>query len=124
MKRMTIFEPTMCCPTGICGPGVDSNLLRISTVLNNLKNHDVIVERYNLTNNPSVFVDNKEINNMLEEQGIEILPVTMVDGVVVKTKEYPTNEEIASFLEVPLDLLASSPKKELLGGCDPNSGCC
>lgn len=37
MKTMQIFEPAMCCSTGLCGVGVDPELLRISTVLDTLK---------------------------------------------------------------------------------------
>src|SRR5690554_2057070 len=99
MKKMEIFEPAMCCPTGVCGPSVDPELLRLSTVLNNLKSNGVVVERHNLTNNPLIFVKNTEINSMLDKEGVEILPVTMVDGVVVKTKSYPSNEEICSLLD-------------------------
>ena len=33
MKTMKIYEPAMCCTTGLCGVGVDSELLRVSTVL-------------------------------------------------------------------------------------------
>lgn len=93
MKKMVIFDPAMCCSTGVCGPSVDKNLLRVSTVINRLEKKGVLVERHNLTSNPQIFVDNKEINKMLNDEGIDILPVTMVDGKVVKTKEYPTNEE-------------------------------
>jgi hypothetical protein len=46
MKNMKIFEPAMCCPTGLCGVGVDPELLRISTVLDTLKRHGVIVDRH------------------------------------------------------------------------------
>ena len=37
MKKMMIFEPAMCCSTGVCGPSVDENLLRVSTIINRLK---------------------------------------------------------------------------------------
>ena len=124
MKKMIIFEPAMCCPTGVCGPSVDKELLRISTVINNLKNNGVIVERHNLTSNPLIFVQNEEINNILDKEGIEILPVIMVDGVVVKTKGYPTNEEFCSLLEVAEDYLKAPDKNTSKGYCDPNSGCC
>lgn len=123
LKKMIIFEPAMCCSTGVCGPSVDKELLRISTVINNLKNNGIVVERYNLSSNPQVFVDNAEINNMLNNDGIEIFPVTMVDGVVVKTKEYPTDEEISKLLEVPLNKLKPVEKKQSGGCCGPN-GCC
>lgn len=108
MKKMEIFEPAMCCPTGICGPSVDPELLRISTVIDNLKKNGVTVERYNLTNNTLVFVQNKKINKILNEDGTEILPVIMVDGEVVKTKGYPTNEEFCSLLDITEDYLKSA----------------
>jgi hypothetical protein len=111
MKKMIIFDPAMCCSTGVCGPGVDKELLRVSTVLNNLKSKGVLVERHNLTNNPQIFVDNKTINEMLNKDGIDILPVTMVDGEVVKTKAYPTNEEFCELLQVPEDYLKITIKK-------------
>ena len=52
MKKMQIFEPAMCCPTGLCGVGVDPELLRISAVLNSLKKNGVTVDRFNLTDAP------------------------------------------------------------------------
>lgn len=58
MKKMIIFDPAMCCSTGVCGPGVDPELLRVSTVLSNLKKNGIQVERYNLSHNPEAFVHN------------------------------------------------------------------
>jgi len=101
MKKMEIFDPAMCCSTGVCGPSVDKNLLRVSTLLNRLEKKGVKVERYNLSSDPKAFIDNKTINNMLVDEGVDVLPVTMVEGRVVKTKEYPTNEEFIKFLEIP-----------------------
>ena len=37
MKKIHIYEPAMCCPTGLCGPSIDPELLRMSFVMNNLK---------------------------------------------------------------------------------------
>jgi hypothetical protein len=86
MKKMIIFDPAMCCSTGVCGPSVDKELLRVATLLNNLKSHGVVVERHNLTGNPQIFVDNKTVNRMLLKEGVEVLPIVMIDGEVVKTK--------------------------------------
>ena len=119
MKKMIIFDPAMCCSTGVCGPSIDKNLLRVSTLLNNLKNKGVIVERHNLTNNPQMFVDTKVISTMLLKDGVEVLPVTMVDGEVAKTKAYPTNEEILNLLELPADFLKVTIKRQSKG-----DGCC
>ena len=128
MKKMIIFEPAMCCSTGVCGPGVDRQLLRVSSIINNLKNNGILVERYNLSSNPQMFVDNKTINKMLNESGIEVLPVTMVDGIVVKTKKYPTDEEFGDLLDVPVSSLKSVIKKPSIKkpskGCGCDGGCC
>lgn len=63
MKKIEIFEQAMCCPTGVCGPAIDPELLRMSFVLNNLKSSQVEAERFNLTNNPEAFVENQAINH-------------------------------------------------------------
>lgn len=116
MKKMIIFDPAMCCSTGVCGPSVDKNLLRVSTLLNNLKSNGVLVERYNLASSPQVFLENKIVSDMLNNQGVEVLPITMVDGEVVKTKAYPTNEEFCNLLEIPEGYLKVTIKK-------PSKGC-
>ena len=128
MKKMVIFDPAMCCSTGVCCPSVDKNLLRVSTVLNRLEKKEIMVERHNLSSNPKIFVDNKVVNKLLVDEGVDVLPITMVDGEVVKTKEYPTNEEFVSLLEIPKEyimseLQAKKEKKENTGCCG-GSGCC
>lgn len=133
MKKMIIFDPAMCCPTGVCGPSVDPELLRVATVINSLKNKGVTVERHNLTSNPQAFVDNKVINQLLNSEGVDVLPVTIVDGEVVKTKGYPTNEEFCTMLDVPESYLKAKVSKiSDLGkvikiksnGCGCDDGCC
>lgn len=110
MKKIQIFEPAMCCPTGLCGVGVDSELLRISTVLNTLKKDGVEIERFNLTNSPIEFINNKIVNKYINEKGADILPVTVVDGEIAVSGRYPTNEEIVKFLGVSVSTLSSQPK--------------
>ncbi|NFN85979.1 arsenite efflux transporter metallochaperone ArsD [Clostridium sporogenes] len=123
MKKMMIFDPAMCCSTGVCGPSVDPELLRVATTINRLKNNGILVERYNLTSNPQIFVDNKEINEILNKEGVEILPVTIVDGVIVKTKAYPTNKEFCELLDIPEDSLKITIKNPSKG-CNCKGGCC
>lgn len=122
MKKMIIFDPAMCCSTGVCGPSVNPELLRISTTINNLNNKGILVERYNLTSNTQIFVDNKTINELLMEKGVDILPVTMLEGKIVKMGSYPTNEEICNLLEISPDLLRAEVNKS--NGCNCKGGCC
>lgn len=122
MRKMIIFDPAMCCPTGVCGPSVDKNLLRVSTIISRLEKKGITVERHNLTNNPKIFVDNKVVNKMLMDGGVDVLPITMLNGKVVKTKEYPTTEEFVKMLDIPKEYLMSGVKVRKTK--KQNSGCC
>ncbi len=131
MKKMKIFEPAMCCETGLCGVGVNPELLRISTVLNALKSNGVVVDRYNLNNAPMEFVNDKVINAHINAHGPEGLPVVTVDDEIVITGRYPTNEEFTSLLNLPEGMLAEQrrPVKAKIirrksGGCGCKGGCC
>lgn len=102
MKKVEIFDPPMCCPTGVCGPAIDPELLRIATVINSLKEKGADISRHGLSSDPMVFITRQVINDILQNEGAEVLPVTLVDGQVVKTKAYPTNQELSDWLEVPM----------------------
>lgn len=123
MVKMIIFDPAMCCPTGLCGPVIDMELLRISTAIGNLEKNGVKVERYNLNSNPQAFVDNIVINEILNRDGVDVLPVTIVDGKVVKTKKYPANNELIKFLGVPEDYLKAKEKPAVKDSCCSNGRC-
>lgn len=125
MKNMQIFEPAMCCSTGLCGVGVDHELLRISTVLNTLEKNNIKIERFNLSNAPQEFITNKVVNNYIKEKGVEGLPITVVDGEIVISGRYPANEEIAKLLDIPMSYIDdSSHNKQKSSGCDCSNGCC
>lgn len=130
MKKMKIFEPAMCCSTGICGVGVDPELLRISTVLDTLKKHGVVVDRFNLNSAPMEFITDQTINAYINETGPEGLPAVMVDGKIVITGRYPTNEEFTKLLDLPDRVLAGPVQpvavkiKKNTGGCGCKGGCC
>lgn len=111
MKKMEIFDPAMCCSTGVCGPSIDKNLLRVSTVINRLDKKGIKVERFNLASQPQNFIDNNLVNELLNKDGVEILPITIVDGRILKTKEYPTNKEFADFLDIPESHISLEVKK-------------
>ena len=131
MKIMKIYEPAMCCSTGLCGVGVDPELLRISTVLNTLKNNGVHVDRFNLTNAPQEFVTNKTVNSFVKEKGVEGLPVIVLDGEIIITGRYPSNEEFVKLLNVPESYIGEKPdavneasKKTQACGCSGGDCCC
>lgn len=128
MKKMFIYEPAMCCSTGLCGVGVDPELLRISTVLNNLEKNGITVERFNLSNSPMEFVKNTDVNKLMMDEGVDVLPVTVLDGKIVKTAKYPTNDEMISLLGVPRSYLGDENKSantiKITKKLNVDSGCC
>jgi len=124
MSKMYIYEPAMCCPTGLCGVGIDPELLRISTVLNTLKKNGIEVERYNLSNSPMEFMTNAAVNTLLNEKGVDILPITVFDGNIVITARYPANDEFIKLFNLPKDMLNDPIKPKKTGGCGCKGGCC
>lgn len=131
MKKMQIFEPAMCCSTGLCGVGANPELLRISTVLNSLKKIGVDVERFNLSSAPQEFINNNVVNQYLNAIGADGLPVVVLDGQIMITGRYPTNAELTKLLDLPAGTLENkpisvkvkvTPKKS--GGCNCKGGSC
>ena len=126
MSKMEIYDPAMCCSTGICGPSVNPELLRVATLIENLKKKGIDVIRHNLSSEPQAFVTNQDINNELNKGGVEVLPITTVDGKIVKRGSYPTNEEFAGWLGVqPEEMETKSVKVKVVKKCNCGSkGCC
>jgi hypothetical protein len=124
MKELCIYEPALCCETGICGVNVDPELLRISTVLNTLKNEGVVIGRYNLNNAPMEFVKSDVVNKYLNEKGVEGLPVVTLDGKIVISGRYPTNDEILTLLELPARLLLPKGVTECCCCGTEEENCC
>lgn len=119
MSNIEIFDPAMCCSTGVCGPSIDPELLRVATVINSLKEKGIIIKRHGLSNEPQDFINNKVISAILQKEGADVLPVTLIDGEIVKTNSYPTNEELSEWLGIEIN---DKPQKK--SGCCGPEGCC
>lgn len=126
MSKIQIYDPAMCCSTGVCGPSVNPELIRVAAVIENLKKIGIEVERHNLSSDPSAFVSNQIISDELNKSGADVLPITLADGKIVKKGSYPTNEELSKWLGVPVgDIAASSVKVKVVKKCNCGSkGCC
>ena len=123
MNKMQIFEPAMCCSTGLCGVGVDPELLRISTILNTLKKKGGVIERFNLSNSPQEFIKNKAVNEFINVNGVDELPIIILNGQIVIAGRYPTNDEFSSMLGIPANILGGSSKTSGSCGCS-GGNCC
>ena len=121
MKTIEIFDPAMCCSTGVCGPSIDPELLRIATVVNALKDKGIVIQRHGLASEPQDFIANEAVNALLQKEGADILPLTILDGKVVKSKYYPTNQELAEWLGVEIVPHSSEQSSDC---CCGTKGCC
>ena len=65
MVVLQVFDPPMCCSTGVCGPKVNPTLPRFAADLNWLKSQGVHVERFNLAQNPDAFTKDSVVEQML-----------------------------------------------------------
>jgi arsenite methyltransferase len=100
MTKLQVYDPPMCCSTGICGPNPDPVLPRFAADLHWLASIGVDVERYNLAQQPQAFVANPVVKAALTEHGNECLPLVLVDGVAVSRGSYPARGALARFAGV------------------------
>ena len=96
--EVEIFDPPMCCPTGMCGPTIDQTLLDLNEMIQALQAQGVIVARYQMTSHPNAFLNNAEVMKLVLEKQMEALPITVVHGKVIKTQSYSSLEEIKTHL--------------------------
>ena len=93
-----LFDPPMCCPTGLCGPTLDQTLLDVNEMILTLQAEGHTVERYQMTGQPQAFLSNPDVMRLVREQQMAALPITVVRGQVVKVGAYPTLAEIKTHL--------------------------
>lgn len=125
MSKLEIFDPAMCCSTGVCGPSVDPELLRVSTIVNILNKKGFNVIRYNLSQEPQAFVQNQKVSELLKSKGSEALPITILNGEVVKSGCYPSRKDFSEWLEIDASELNSNiVKKAKKCCCGDNGGGC
>jgi AhpD family alkylhydroperoxidase len=98
MKKIQVFDPALCCSTGVCGTEVDQALVDFSADVDWLKHAGGQIERFNLAQQPMAFADSPIVKAFLERSGAEGLPLILLDGATVLTGRYPTRDELAQWL--------------------------
>lgn len=94
-----IFDPPMCCPTGMCGPTIDQTLLDLNEMLMTLESKGITVARYQMASHPNAFLTNGEVMKIVRDQQMAALPITVIHGKVIKVGSYPNQAEVEKFLE-------------------------
>ncbi|MBL0216695.1 MAG: arsenite efflux transporter metallochaperone ArsD [Myxococcales bacterium] len=128
MTEIRVFDPAMCCSTGICGPSVDPKLARFAADLAWLKDQGVAVERFNLAQQPAAFATDPAVVAALEAKGEASLPLVKVNGEVKSSGVFPSRDELAIWAGVQERTAAPQA-----GGCcgsadqvedEDEGGCC
>jgi len=117
MPKLEVYDPPMCCSSGVCGPSVDPVLPRFAADLKWLEGRGVEVARFNLAQQPGAFAGNETVKRALGENG-DGLPLILVDGRIVSRAVYPTRKELAALVGITVEetpSLCSPAVEELVG---------
>ncbi|MDA8065129.1 MAG: arsenite efflux transporter metallochaperone ArsD [Thermaerobacter sp.] len=94
--QVWIFDPELCCSSGVCGPAPDPSLLTVLATVERLRAEGAAVARFQLSRQPDAFLAHPEVQRLIRERGVAALPIVVVNGRVVATGAYPTYDQIRS----------------------------
>lgn len=120
MKTIQVFDPALCCGTGVCGVDVEQALVSFSADAAWAKQNGARIERFNLAQQPMAFAENSTVKGFLERSGEDALPLVLVDGEVAMAGRYPDRGELARWAGILQ--IATEPKAP--GSCCSGSECC
>lgn len=95
-----VFDPAMCCSTGVCGPDVDDSLADFANDVKWLKSQGIEVNRFNLGQEPEVFKSNPTVLSKLKNEGSDALPIIMINGEIVSEGGYPDRRQLSDWLSL------------------------
>ncbi|MDO9598337.1 MAG: arsenite efflux transporter metallochaperone ArsD [Azoarcus sp.] len=111
MKAIQIFDPALCCPTGICGTEVDQVLITAAADLDWAKQQGANVQRFNLAQQPLAFAENAVVKGFLERSGQDALPLVLVDGEMALAGRYPSRAELSRWAGISVLPIAAAAAK-------------
>lgn len=90
VNNLIIYEGAMCCSTGVCGPEPDKELIEFNETLKKINKEfsDLEIIRANLSYDVKMFLENKEIFQLVKGNGQEILPITTINGEIIAKERY------------------------------------
>lgn len=95
MTKLQVFDPPMCCTSGVCGTNVDTKLVGFLNDIEWLKKQGIEVERHGLAFEPDAFAKNEVVKNALQQEGNECLPLILVDNKIASKGGYPDRKKLA-----------------------------
>jgi hypothetical protein len=119
--KIQIFDPAMCCSSGVCGPSVDPELVRMQEALRQISKQApaVEIERFSLSNDPLAYIENAAVGELLRSESPDCLPLTFVDGQLLAKGKYPGNVELQQKCQAadqPVELAVDAPARSCCCG--------
>ncbi|WP_372594949.1 arsenite efflux transporter metallochaperone ArsD [Actinotalea sp.] len=125
MSTIEVFEPAMCCSTGVCGPEVPQELVSFSADLDWLRSQGAEVARHNLASEPAAFAGKPAVLEFLQVSGSEGLPLVLVNGAIAMAGRYPSRAELTRWAGTAQAEPTPSPlPMAAAGGCCGGGGSC
>ncbi len=121
MKKLTIFDPAMCCDTGICGVDADTALIEFASSIDWLQKNGVEVQRFNLAQEPAAFINDPLVKTEINESGESCLPLLVLEGEVISRGVYPDREQLQSWMGI--ESLQQSTETAIKQEETPSRGC-
>lgn len=116
MPKIQVYDPALCCSTGICGIEVDQEKVTFAANIDWLKNQGGQIERFNLAQQPLAFAENPVVKSFLERSGAEALPLTLVDGEIALAGRYPQRQELVRWAKISLLPMTDNTNQDCCGG--------
>jgi len=130
MTTIRIYEPALCCDTGVCSADVDQSLVTVTADVRSLQELGADISRHNLASDPIAFTEDETVSAFMHTVGSKGLPLTVVDGVTVAAGTYPTKQSLLELAGLAEPSAPASQRLDLgltektAGGCCGGSGCC
>lgn len=119
ITTVRVFDPAMCCSSGVCGPSIDPELAQFAADLDWLRSQGISVERFNLSKQPAAFAEDRTVKVVLETKGELGLPLVKVNGEVMSSGVYPPREELARWVGLEVGAAPAAPRRAACcGGMD------
>ena len=74
MKAIQVFDPALCCSTGVCGVDVDQALVSFSADVEWAKQNGAQIERFNPARQPTAFAQTATAQTFLARSAPEAPP--------------------------------------------------
>lgn len=109
---LELYEPSLCCESGVCGPEPDKKLIDLQNTILLLKKAGVEIKRFAINQAPLAFVQNPVVSSFIKANGTGKLPLVLLDNQIIKSGDYPTIDELKALIPA---LNGIQPDTKILG---------